>query len=95
MFLLVRLIYFCLAMFSADDVDSIWNPLTGSVAALVCMALLPEFLLLVVYAWVGFTIDVSSNDKQSTCDRTQQQVWNKVEMTEDWRKQGDFIITDS
>lgn len=79
MFPLVRLVYFCLAMFNADDVKLIWNPLTGSVAALVCMALLPEFFVLVVYAWVGFTIDVSKHDKQSTRDRTQQQTWNKVD----------------
>lgn len=79
MVLLVRLIYFCLAMFSADHVESTWNPLTGSVAALVCMALLPEFFVLMVYAWVGFTIDVSRREEQSTCDSTQQQAWNKVD----------------
>ena len=79
MFLLVRLIYFCLAIFSADHVESIWNPLIGSVAALVCMALLPEFLVLMVYAGVGWTIDVSRNDEQSTRERSQQQAWDKVE----------------
>jgi hypothetical protein len=53
----LRLIYFCLAVFSIDSADTRWNPLTGSMAALICMVLLPEFITVVVYVWVGFTID--------------------------------------
>jgi hypothetical protein len=53
----LRLVYFCLAVFSIDSADARWNPLTGSMAALVCMVLLPEFITVVVYVWVGFTID--------------------------------------
>ena len=55
--LCVRLIYFCLAIFNLDSTDKIWNPLTGSVAALVSMALIPEFVTILVYLWVGFTMD--------------------------------------
>ncbi|KAM0723810.1 hypothetical protein Q7P37_000800 [Cladosporium fusiforme] len=72
LFLLIRLVYFCLAMFDAGSANSTWSPLTGSVAALVCMALLPEFFVLMVYAWVGFTIDYSSHGEQRACSRVQQ-----------------------
>lgn len=55
--LCLRLVYFCLAIFNLDSANRIWNPLTGSTAALVCMALIPEFVTVLVYLWVGFTID--------------------------------------
>jgi hypothetical protein len=54
--LCLRLIYFCLAIFNLGSADMIWNPLTGSTAALVCMALIPEFVTVLVYLWVGFMI---------------------------------------
>lgn len=55
--LCLRMVYLCLAIFNLDSADRIWNPLTGSTAALVCMALIPEFVTVLVYLWVGFTID--------------------------------------
>jgi len=55
--LLLRLVYLCLAIFDLGSAGSEWNPLTGSMAALVCMALIPEFVTVMVYLWVGFTID--------------------------------------
>ncbi|GAB7329041.1 hypothetical protein MBLNU13_g00886t2 [Cladosporium sp. NU13] len=58
--LCLRLIYFCLGIFNLDSADKIWNPVTGSVAALCCMALIPEFATVLVYLWVGFTIDPNS-----------------------------------
>ena len=54
--LCLRLVYFCLAIFNLDSRDKIWNPVTGSVAALACMALIPEFVTVLVYLWVGFSI---------------------------------------
>lgn len=58
--LCLRLVYFCLAIFNPDRADKIWNPLTGSMAALVCMALVPEFVTVIVFLWVGFKIDFKS-----------------------------------
>lgn len=57
LFLCVRLIYFCLAILNLDSADKIRNPLTGSVAALVSVALIPEFVTTLVYLWVSFTMD--------------------------------------
>jgi hypothetical protein len=55
--LCLRLVYFCLAIFHLGTTDKFWNPLTGSMTALVCMALIPEFVTVLVYLWVGFTVD--------------------------------------
>ena len=65
-FLCLRLIYFCLAIFSLDSADKIWNPLTGSVAALACMTLIPEFVTVLVYLWVGFTMDPKGTVGEAT-----------------------------
>jgi len=54
--LCLRLIYFCLTIFNLNRADKIWNSLTGSMVALVCMALVPEFVTVMVFLWVGFTI---------------------------------------
>ena len=64
--LCLRLIYFCLAIFNLESADKIWNPLTGSVAALVCMALIPEFVTVLVYLWVGFTMDPKGTVGETT-----------------------------
>lgn len=79
LFLVVRLVYFCLAMFNANSAKSTWSPLTGSTAALVCMALIPEFAGLVLYAWVGFTIDISTTREQGTCGRVQNSTGDKLD----------------
>lgn len=66
-FLLLRFVYFCLAIFSVDSADARWNPLAGSMAALVCMAMIPEFVTLMIYVWVGFTADVSRHCGPAAC----------------------------
>lgn len=69
-FLTVRLVYFCLAIFAAERVGSRWNPLSGSVAALVCMVLIPEFIVVLIYVYVGLTIDGSmGEDNDQNCTR--------------------------
>lgn len=64
--LCLRLVYFCLAIFNLGTVDKIWNPLTGSMTALVCMALIPEFVTVLVYLWVGFTIHPKATVEEAT-----------------------------
>ena len=64
--LCLRLVYLCLAIFNTDSAVKIWNPLTGLVAALVCMALVPEFVAVLVYLWVGFTIHPKGTIEEAT-----------------------------
>jgi hypothetical protein len=64
--LCLRLVYFCLAIFNLDSTDKIWNPVTGSVAALACMALIPEFVTVLVYVWVGFSIKPRDTVRETT-----------------------------
>lgn len=64
--LCLRLVYFSLAIFNLDSADRIRNPLTGSTAALVCMALTPEFVTVLGYLWVGFAIDPKGTVEETT-----------------------------
>lgn len=64
--LCLRLVYFCLAIFNLDSRNKIWNPVTGSVAALACMALIPEFVTVLVYLWVGFSMIPKSTVREAT-----------------------------
>lgn len=64
--LCLRLVYFCLAIFNIGSADKIWNPLTGSMTALVCMALVPEFGPVSVCLWVGFTIAPKGTVEETT-----------------------------
>jgi hypothetical protein len=64
--LCLRLVYFCLAIFHLGTADKIWNPLTGSMTALVCMALVPEFVTVLVYLWVGFTVHPKGTVEETT-----------------------------
>ena len=64
--LCLRLAYFCLAIFDLDSADKIWNPVTGSVAALVCMAIVPEFVTVLLYLWVGFMMDLEGTVEDAT-----------------------------
>ena len=64
--LCLRLVYFCLAIFHLGTADRIWNPLTGSMTALVCVALIPEFVTVLVYLWVGFAIDPKGTVEEMT-----------------------------
>lgn len=61
-FICLRLVYFCLAVFSLDSADARWNPIEGSMAALVCMALIPEFVTVLVYLWVGYRIPAQESN---------------------------------
>ena len=64
--LCLRLVYFCLAIFNLDSRNKIWNPVTGSVAALACMALIPEFVTVLVYLWVGFSMIPKGTVREAT-----------------------------
>ena len=55
-----------MAIFHLGTADKIWNPLTGSMTALVCMALVPEFVIVLVYLWVGFTIHLKGTVEETT-----------------------------
>ena len=75
---LLRLVYFCLAIFNLGSADMRWNPLMGSIAALVCMALVPEFFTVIVYLWTGFTMgttevaEASVNGRDSGSRKTEE-----------------------
>lgn len=51
--LVLRAVYMCLVVFNGGP-HSIWNPLNGSIDALVRMSLLPEYVVVVVMAVTGF-----------------------------------------
>jgi hypothetical protein len=52
--LVLRTIYGLLFEFTIDDVFSTWNPVLGSSVAFVFMALLPEYVVLLIYLYLGF-----------------------------------------
>lgn len=51
--LILRVVYMCLVIFNGG-LDSIWNPLNGSLDVLVRMSLLPEYVVVVVMVVTGF-----------------------------------------
>lgn len=58
-FLVVRLTYSCLAAFDTYHGDRhtlTWSPLYGSIAALVIMHSLMEYIVVVIYVLTGITI---------------------------------------
>ncbi|KAH6648873.1 hypothetical protein BKA67DRAFT_576099 [Truncatella angustata] len=55
--LLLRAVYgilYSVTASSADTLTTIWNPLFGSATAFALMALMPEYLVLCVYMYLGF-----------------------------------------
>lgn len=55
-FLAVRIIYAFLSVFDAEDLNSNWNDLHGSVAAFVIMALIMEYVVVIIYLGIGIRI---------------------------------------
>ena len=55
-FLVVRITYSCLTVFATSSDDTRWSPLYGSVAALVVMHSIMEYLVVLMYLVVGFSI---------------------------------------
>lgn len=51
--LVVRTIYGLLYTFNSQDLFSKWNPLFGSPVAFTLMALLPEYITLLIYVCLG------------------------------------------
>jgi len=56
-FLIIRIAYAFLSVFHPSSKE--WEPLYGSVGAFVGMALIPEYIVLVVYIGVGISMPVS------------------------------------
>jgi hypothetical protein len=52
-FLVVRLSFACLGLFQEKDK---WNPLFGSIAALVCMHSLMEYIVVLIALFTAFSI---------------------------------------
>jgi hypothetical protein len=55
-FLAVRIAYACLTTFSGDPTNPKWSPLFGSVAALVVMHSLMEYVVVVMYLTLGWLV---------------------------------------
>lgn len=55
-FLAVRIAYAYLSVFNAEGLQSKWDTLYGSVAAYAVMALLMEYIVVVIYLGVGIRI---------------------------------------
>ncbi|ETS73395.1 hypothetical protein PFICI_15000 [Pestalotiopsis fici W106-1] len=53
-FIMLRAIFGLLYAFTSHDVFSMWNPLFGSALAFGLIALLPEYIALVTYIYLGF-----------------------------------------
>jgi hypothetical protein len=52
--LVLRTVYGLLYEFTSDSIFSTWDPLFGSAVAFALMALLPEYIVLVIYVYLGF-----------------------------------------
>lgn len=53
----LRLVYFGISIFDKHHLsEHAWGPVSGSNAAFVCMALLPDFTIFGTYAWIGVTM---------------------------------------
>jgi hypothetical protein len=66
-FLVVRLIYACLSVYSTNPV---WSALSGSVAALVCMHSMMEYVVVLICLGVGYTISpVTAGEKGGDGDK--------------------------
>jgi hypothetical protein len=52
--LVLRTVYGLLYEFASDSLFSTWSPLFGSAVAFSLMALLPEYIVLVIYVYLGF-----------------------------------------
>ncbi|KAL3423192.1 hypothetical protein PVAG01_04939 [Phlyctema vagabunda] len=61
-FLFVRLLYSCLVTFTSKPA---FNQLTGSATVLLCVALLEEFVVVVVYELVGLTLQSIPKDRRA------------------------------
>lgn len=52
--LVLRTLYGLLFAYTITDEDTMWNPLDGSIAIFVLMGLIPEYITLVLYVFLGF-----------------------------------------
>jgi hypothetical protein len=48
---MIRCLYGIVSYFANDPIT--WSPLYGSIPAFVCMALIPEYIILIIYFVVG------------------------------------------
>jgi hypothetical protein len=66
-FVVLRGVYGLLYAFNSNDFfNSTWSPLWGSAVALALMALLPEFVALVIYTYLGFRRIFVIRDRSKT-----------------------------
>lgn len=54
----IRIAYACLSVFTQD---SVWDPLEGSIGVFVGMALLQEYIIVMLFTWIGFSIPKVGN----------------------------------
>lgn len=59
--------------YSQASLDSIWNPLYGNAIAFCLMTLLPEYIVLVIFMYLGF-------HRIRTCSRKQQELNSEVQL---------------
>ncbi|MBE7181944.1 MAG: hypothetical protein INR71_12195 [Terriglobus roseus] len=55
-FLVVRIVCACIASFQSSLYSSTWSPLYGSIALLVLPRLLMEYIVVLIYAVLGYMI---------------------------------------
>jgi hypothetical protein len=63
-FLLVRVIYSVISVFSNSNLHSKWSPLYGSVGIFVGMALIMEYIVVCIYIGVGISIPYSRDENR-------------------------------
>jgi hypothetical protein len=68
--LVLRTVDGLLYEFTSSSLFSMWNPVFGSDVAFAFMALLPEYIVLVTYLYLGFH-RIRSCPKQQLCSNTE------------------------
>jgi len=66
-FLAVRIVYSCVAIFEVQNPT--WSPLSGSIAALVVMHSLMEYIVVVMYLALGFLLPPIGKGESRQRDR--------------------------
>lgn len=60
-FLVVRIVYALVSAYATNIQTRVWNLVSGSAILFACMALLPEYLIVGIFIYVGFKISPYKN----------------------------------
>jgi hypothetical protein len=72
-FLAVRVSYACAWVFEGSDE---WNPLIGSIAALVCMHSLMEYMVVLIGLFTAFSIPAGRGKEWRGADQDNDALWH-------------------